>query len=104
MTFEEFVRIRDSIVPDEYGCKNWPSKIPVGYYRPVRILGLFGQKKAHRLALERHLRRSIRPGYLGCHHCDNKSCVSTEPGHVYEGTYAEIIEIRQKEILSRKNI
>jgi hypothetical protein len=80
-TLEDIYRIFDSIVPDEYGCHQWPTAV-VGYYRTATISGR--GFKVHRLALERKLGRPIRPGYEALHTCDCKSCVNED--HLYEGT------------------
>ncbi len=45
------------------------------------------RRECKRLLAEK-LGRPIRRGYQANHYCDNKSgpCISTEPGHLYEGT------------------
>jgi hypothetical protein len=89
MTLDEFYKKCDAIEPDEYGCKNWPSATPVGYYRQAEITDPKVKMrrircKVHRLGLERKLGRNIRLGYFALHECDSKSCVAME--HLYEGT------------------
>jgi hypothetical protein len=83
-TLEDVYKIFDSIVPDEYGCHNYPrGNGLVGHYVWVTVKGI-GRIKVHRLALERKLGRQIQPGMLALHTCDWKSCVNED--HLYEGT------------------
>jgi DNA invertase Pin-like site-specific DNA recombinase len=46
------------------------------------------------VALIDHLGRLPRPGYQANHHCDNPVCISTAPGHLYEGTQQENVADR----------
>ncbi len=43
----------------------------------------------HRRALIDHLGRPLGPGMQALHGCDNPACISTESGHLYEGTHAQ---------------
>jgi hypothetical protein len=75
MDFEQFYRICDSIIPDEYGCHVYLGPGP-------RINGRgFAPTRA---VLARKLGRPIKPGYFACHHCDYPPCIN--PDHLYEGT------------------
>jgi hypothetical protein len=100
VTLAEFYAKCDAIQPDEYGCKNWPT-VCSGAYGQVSITdrkaGMMGsRRKVHRLALERKLGRPIRHGFQANHNCDNPRCVSTEPGHIYEGTQERNMQDRSK--------
>lgn len=46
-----------------------------------------GTVRAHRIALERHLGRPIKPGFCALHACDNPPCCN--PIHLFEGTKAD---------------
>lgn len=46
-----------------------------------------GSRLAHRAALAAQLGRPVEG--VALHDCDNPPCISTEPGHVREGTQAE---------------
>lgn len=64
-------------------CWEWQaSRGPDGY-------GFFWcsdhNERAHRVALELHLGRPLREGYLACHTCDNPPCCN--PNHLFEGTH-----------------
>lgn len=93
MTLEEFYLKCDNIEPDEYDCHIYPT----GSIRySVRVtINHKGGLRVNRLALERKLGRSIKPGYFACHHCDTASCVN--PEHLYEGTNQE----NQKDVALR---
>lgn len=80
MTFEEFYDICDSIVPDKYGCMNWPRYF--GYYPRANIDGVNYQLS--RFILMRKLGRPITPGLFALHKCDNRRCIASY--HIYEGT------------------
>lgn len=66
-------------LPDE--CWTWRAG-KVGEYGVFRLDGT--SVRAHRVALQLKLGRSIRVGYLACHTCDNPPCCN--PAHLYEGT------------------
>jgi hypothetical protein len=83
-TSDDIYLIFDSIMPDEYGCHQYP-RAHLGYHKQELINGVL--QYVHRLALERKLGCPIRPGYLACHHCDCASCVN--PDHLYEGTHKD---------------
>lgn len=53
----------------------------------------FGKRirTAHVLALIDALGRPLRDGYQANHACDNRACISTAPGHIYEGTQSQNI-------------
>jgi hypothetical protein len=92
MTLDQFYKICDSIVLDEYGCHQWPRATVIGYYWEVRItdpkIRFMGvRSRVHRLALERKLKRQIKPGFQALHICDCPSCLN--PDHLYEGTPAD---------------
>jgi len=89
-TLEDVYRVFDSIVPDKYGCHQWPRAAVIGYYCKVSIE--MQSYKVHRLALERKLGRPIRSGFECRHTCDCKSCVN--PEHLEEGTHKENMEDR----------
>jgi len=65
-------------------CKEWTGHRNRDGYGTRTFQGK--TQLAHRVALAQHLGRPIKPGYQALHACDNPGCVSTEPGHVYEGT------------------
>jgi len=88
MTLDEFYKICDAIVPDEYGCHRWPRAIDDKGYGRTKI------GKVHRLALERKLGRPIRRGFHALHHCDYKPCVN--PDHLYEGTDKDNVRDRSE--------
>lgn len=44
-------------------------------------------RRAHVVAWEQHYGRPMRPGFIGCHSCDNPPCCN--PLHVYEGTRSD---------------
>src|SRR2546426_6725213 len=84
-TLDEFYRICDSIIPDEYGCLLWKGRsgtLTIRGWHQIKINSV--RYKVHRLALERKLGRPIRLHHLACHHCDTPSCVN--PEHLYEGS------------------
>lgn len=66
------------------GCRN-----PLGY--GVVRTSSFGERTrnylAHHMALCLVLKRPLRPGYDGCHRCDNPPCCN--PAHLWEGTHKE---------------
>lgn len=70
------------------GCWPWTrarqgGKWPYGVFHPVK-----GQtQRAHRLALQLHLGRPLRPGMFALHSCDNPPCCN--PAHLREGTNLE---------------
>jgi hypothetical protein len=84
MTLEELEHIFDTTKPDAFGCLNWTGTTGAWGYGRVWIDGV-GERRVNRLALERKLGRTILPGHMALHHCNNSACFSTEPGHVYEG-------------------
>jgi hypothetical protein len=92
MTLDKVYRIFDAIEPDEYGCHNGPWRTEKAQ---VAVDGI--RYRVTRLALERKLGRPILPGYCALHDCDNPRCVSTEPGHVYEGTYSDNLYDRNRD-------
>jgi hypothetical protein len=93
VTLEDFYSILDAIEPDEHtGCHNWPKGLSNGYGRV--FVARARSRRAHRLALERKLGRPIKPGYQALHGCDNRRCVSTAPGHVFEDTHARNMQDR----------
>lgn len=65
------------------GCLLWIGATTDGY-GSVRVGDRI--RSAHRLALEIELRRVLEPHERACHGCDNPTCVSTEPGHIFLGT------------------
>lgn len=82
MTEEEFVSIRESITPNECGCRIWERGMDKDGY-PILYVG--GRNvRGNRYALQLQLGRQIASGYLACHTCDTPSCV--EVSHLYEGT------------------
>jgi hypothetical protein len=91
MTREQFRKIRNAIVPDQYGCRHYPGATR-GFHFNVWIKGE-GRRKVHQLALEEKLGRPLRPGFYALHHCDYPSCV--ELSHLYEGTHADNMRDRQ---------
>lgn len=65
----------------------WPwlgGRTRYGYGRFMRNRRSVG---AHREALERTLGRTLEPGEVACHHCDNKPCCN--PAHLYAGSAAD---------------
>jgi hypothetical protein len=65
----------------------WPwvgPKDPDGY---GRIESGRHRHPVHRVALEIHLRRALRPNHVAAHRCDNPPCCN--PEHLFEATRAE---------------
>lgn len=50
----------------------------------------------HRWVLAQALGRDLRPGMHACHRCNRKNCLSTAPGHLYEGTPKENAADKQR--------
>lgn len=69
-------------------CNEWTGGTIHGYGRYY----IAGNKSVlvHREALARRLGRSIDPGYLACHHCDNPPCYELE--HLYEGNRSDNVQ------------
>jgi hypothetical protein len=88
MTLEGFYAICDALEPDEKGCRIWRRlRRQITRTRTARYIMVCVNERnvsVHRLASERKLGRSINPGLICCHHCDDPHCV--EPSHLYEGT------------------
>jgi hypothetical protein len=80
MRIEEFYLKCDSIEPDEYGCKIWPT-VSTWLKSQVWINGQ-GHRTVSRLALERKLGHKLK--FWALHTCDSPSCIN--PNHLYEGT------------------
>jgi hypothetical protein len=86
-TLESIYQKIDSIVPDEYGCKNWTrcnAQVRLNH-KVIRV--------SH-IALERKLKRPLKPGYCALHTCDWASCVNED--HLYEGTKKDNAQDREK--------
>jgi hypothetical protein len=93
-SIEDFYRVCDKIKPDKDGCLIFPSNTTIFAERTVTINGTV--YRANRLALERKLGRSIKPGLLACHTCDVKGCVNFD--HLYEGTVLDNAKDRARRV------
>ena len=83
----------------ENGCWNWTACISTGGY------GFFRDNDknlyAHRISLELKLGRPIADGLCANHTCkQNRKCVN--PDHLYEGTYKQNTNDRDKDGTTRR--
>lgn len=78
-----------NMTPTVSGCLEWIGSRPRGPKAYGRFFDGERVRDAHRVALEMALGRSLRPGMLACHACNNRWCVRAWPGHLYEGNRAD---------------
>lgn len=81
MTPQTFMHIYDRIVPDERGCRVWPTLASSDKYAGVVIDG-YG--RGHRGALSLKLGRPLADDMKALHTCDVRGCLCMD--HLYEGT------------------
>lgn len=77
------------------GCWVWKGTIDGYGYGVIDYIGK--RYRAHVLSLEFD-GRPVPKGMLGCHHCDNPSCVN--PSHIYPGTQKD----NANDAVSRKRL
>ena len=73
-------------------CIIWPGAKDKDGYGLVKIAGKC--LRAHRVALERRLKRKLKPGECALHKCHNPSCVNGN--HLVPGTKGENNQERWK--------
>ena len=84
---------------DADGCDLWCGPTTNGYGR----LSVDGRnRRAHVVAFELAMGRTVRAGMELDHECEQKMCVRVGPGHVVEATHAENIARRSASYFARK--
>lgn len=83
---EKFLRVYESIVPEENGCMLWTRGFFSNGY-PVITDSDRRARKGNRVALEVKLGRRLEAGEMSLHTCDNKRCVSFD--HLYVGDHKQ---------------
>ena len=66
-------------------CKMWPGPVDKDGYGMVKMNGT--QTRAHRVALELHLKRRLKKGEVAMHLCHTPGCY--EAKHLQAGTVAD---------------